>query len=77
MKTAFRLELLENQDGSADGSGRFREPQFAFRLRLPKVPGRFRNGSVCFATQIKSHFAFRPWLPTVPARFRDGPVRLA
>ena len=77
MKCVFRLRLVRKMGGSADGSGRFREPQFAFRLRLPKVPGRFRNGSVCFATQIKSHFAFRPWLPTVPARFRDGPVRLA
>ena len=49
MKTAFGVELFENQDGSADGSGRFREPQFAFRPRLPTVPGRFRDGSVRFA----------------------------
>ena len=77
MKCVFRVRLLRKMGGSADGSGRFHEAKIAFRLRLPKVPGRFRNGSVCFATQINSHFAFRPWLPTVPARFRVGPIRLA
>ena len=49
MKTAFRVELFENQDGSADGSRWFREPHFAFRPRLPMVPGWFRDGSVRFA----------------------------
>ena len=81
MKCVFRVRLLRKMGGSADGSGRFREPKFAFRLRLPKVPGRFREGSVRFAqslaTSIKSRFSFRPGLPTVPARLRDGSVRLA
>ena len=49
MKTVFRVELSGKQDGSADGSGWFREPPFAYRPRLPMVPGWFRDGSVRFA----------------------------
>ena len=49
MKMVFRSGLSKKQDGSADGSGWFRELEFAFRPRLPMVPGWFRDGSVRFA----------------------------
>ena len=49
MNMAFRSELFQKQDGSADGSGWFREFEFAFRPQLPMVPGWFRDGSVHFA----------------------------
>ena len=81
MKTVFRVELSEKQDGSADGSGWFREPSFAFRPQLPMVPGWFLDGSVRFAWGLsataKSYFAIRPQLPMIPGWFRDGSVRFA
>ena len=49
MEAAFRVELSEKQDGSADGSGWFRQHDFAFRTKLPMVPGWFRDGSLRFA----------------------------
>ena len=58
METAFRVELSEKQDDSADGSGWFREPPFAFCPRLPVVPGWFLDGSVRFAkAPCKSNLA--------------------
>ena len=81
MKTAFRVWLSENPDGSPDGSGWLREPPFAFRPRLPMAPGWIRDGSVRFpwslSTTIKSHFALRPRLPPAPGWLWDDSVRFA